>query len=83
MGLFEMNDESSQTIDSEKISEIKSILIESLVGTAGIMWIAGGIFATVKLYDVHWSLGWASGFIWVWGCWAAALYFDVKRFFNA
>ena len=77
-----MNDETRQIIGSRTSSEVKSILRESLVGTAGVMWVAGGIFATLKLYDVHWSLGWAGGFIWIWGCWAAALYFDVKRFFS-
>ena len=78
-----MNNESAQAIGSKTGGEVKSILIESLVGTAGVMWVVGGILATLKLYDVHWALGWAAGFIWVWGCWAAALYFDVKRFFRA
>lgn len=77
-----MNDEPSQIIASKTGNEVKSILIESLVGTAGVLWIIGGILATFKLYDVHWALGWSSGFIWVWGCWAAALYFDVKRFLH-
>ena len=75
-----MNNESGQIIGSKTDSEIKSILIQSLLGTAGVMWVAGGILATLKLYEVHWALGWLSGFIWVWGCWAAALYFDVTRF---
>lgn len=77
-----MNDDSSQIIGSNTGSRLKSVLIESLVGTAGVMWIVGGIFATLKLYDVHELLGWASGFLWVWGCWAAALYFDVRRYLN-
>lgn len=78
-----MNDETSRTIGSKTNNEVIAILRESLLGTAGVMWIVGGIFATLKLYDIHWSLGWASGFLWIWGCWAAALYFEVKRFFTA
>ena len=77
-----MSDETDQVIGSRTGSEIKSILFESLLGTAGIMWGAGGILATLKLYDIHWALGWFAGFIWVWGCWAAALYFDVKSYFR-
>jgi hypothetical protein len=54
----------------------------SLLGTVGVMWAIGGILAILNLYDVNWILGWVSAFIWIWGCWAAALYFDVKRFIN-
>ena len=78
-----MSDESGQNVGSKMGGQIKFILIESLVGTAGVMWLVGGFAATLKLYDLNWALGWSGGFIWVWGCWAAALYFDVKRFFSA
>ena len=61
---------------------LKKILMESLIGTGGIMWVAGGIFIVINLYDFNWIVGWIAAFVWIWGCWAAALYFDVKRFFN-
>ena len=77
-----MSEEITPAIGTKSAAEIKTILVESLLGTAGIMWIVGGILAILSLYEVHWALGWLSGFVWVWGCWAAALYFDVKRFFN-
>ena len=77
-----MNDDLGKNIGSVSSPDLKAILIDSLLGTIGVMWIIGGILAILNLYDVHWTLGWLSGFVWVWGCWAAALYFDVKRFFN-
>jgi len=78
-----MSEELRQVIGSKTNSELKSILVESLIGTAGVMWVIGGILAILELYDVHWALGWLAGFVWVWGCWAAALYFDIKRFFHS
>jgi TctA family transporter len=75
-----MNDELNQTLGSKSTDDLKAILITSLLGTIGVMWTIGGILAILHLYDVNWILGWLSAFIWIWGCWAAALYFDVKRF---
>ncbi len=77
-----MNDDLNQNIGSKSTADLKSRLIDSLLGTVGVMWIIGGILAILTLFDAHWILGWLSAFIWVWGCWAAALYFDVKKFFN-
>jgi len=77
-----MNDETAQSIGSGTESDLKPILIQSLVGTAGVMWVIGGFLGTLKLYDLHWALGWLGAFLWVWGCWAAALYFDLPRFFR-
>ncbi len=77
-----MNDDLSQNTSSESRADLKSILITSLLGAIGVMWIIGGILAILNLYDVHWLIGWVSAFIWIWGCWAAALYFNVKRFFS-
>lgn len=77
-----MNDDVNQDIGSKSSDDLKSILINSLIGTTGVMWVVGGILAILNLYGVHWILGWLSGFVWVWGCWAAALYFDVKSYFN-
>ncbi len=77
-----MNDDLNQNTSSESRADLKSILITSLLGAIGVMWIIGGILAILNLYDVHWLIGWVSAFIWIWGCWAAALYFNVKRFFS-
>ncbi len=77
-----MNDDLDQNIGSKSIADLKPILIDSLLGTIGVMWTIGGILAILTLYDVHWILGWLSAFVWVWGCWAAALYFDVKKYFS-
>ncbi len=77
-----MNDDVNQKIDSKSAADLKSLLINSLLGAIGVMWIIGGIVAILNLYDVHWLIGWVSAFIWIWGCWAAALYFNVKRFFS-
>jgi hypothetical protein len=77
-----MNDDLNQNIGSKSVADLRSILISSLLGTVGVMWIIGGILAILNLYDVHWILGWLSAFVWVWGCWAAALYFDVKSYFS-
>ena len=77
-----MNDDNNKDIGSNSAADLKSILVSSLLGTIGIMWTLGGIFVVLNLYDVNWLLGWLSAFVWIWGCWAAALYFDVKRFIN-
>ena len=77
-----MNDDLNQNNGSNSAAELKPILINSLLGTVGVMWSVGGILAIFALFDVHWILGWLSAFVWVWGCWAAALYFDLKRFFS-
>ncbi len=75
-----MNDDFNQNLGSKSDADLKSILINSLFGTVGVMWSIGGILAVLSLQDVHWILGWIAAFVWIWGCWAAALYFDVKRF---
>ncbi len=77
-----MNDEVLQEEGSRLNTGLKNILRESLLGTAGVMWVAGGIFIVFNLYEFNWVVGWIAAFVWIWGCWAAALYFDVKRFFN-
>lgn len=77
-----MNDEVLQEKGSRLNNGLKNILRESLLGTAGVMWVAGGIFIVFNLYEFNWVVGWIAAFVWIWGCWAAALYFDVKRFFN-
>ncbi len=61
--------------------ESKRIVIGSLIGAIGFMWVVGGISLILAGFDEHWALGWLSLFVWVWGCGAAALYFDVKRLF--
>ena len=75
-----MNDDFNQNLGSKSAADLKSILINSLFGTVGVMWSIAGILAVLSLHDVHWILGWIAAFVWIWGCWAAALYFDVKRF---
>jgi len=77
-----MSGEIGQSFGDKSSAELKSILIDSLLGTIGVMWVVGGILAVVNLYALHWALGWLSGFVWVWGCWAAVLYFDLKRFLS-
>jgi hypothetical protein len=77
-----MNDDLDQNIGSKSTADLKSILIDSLLGTIGVMWIIGGFLAILTLYDVHWILSSLGAFVWVWGCWAAALYFDVKKYFS-
>ncbi len=62
--------------------ELKGILIVSLMGAIGFMWVVGGIAVILTGFDEHWALGWLSLFVWVWGCGAAALYFKVQRFFT-
>jgi len=60
--------------------EVRKILKTSLYGTIGFMWVVGGIATVLKLFDMFWLLGWISLFVWVWGCWAGAIYFDVKKY---
>jgi hypothetical protein len=43
------------------------------------MWVVGGIATVWTAFGIHWLLGWAALFIWVWGCWAGALYLDLAR----
>jgi hypothetical protein len=58
----------------------KEILKSSLLGAAGLMWVVGGIAAVWAAFDIHWLLGWGALFIWVWGCWAGSLYFNLARY---
>jgi len=60
--------------------ELKGIMLASLIATAALMWLVGGIALTMAGFEAHWALGWLSLFIWVWGCIAAGLYFKVQRF---
>ena len=62
--------------------ELKGILKNSLLGAIGFKWAVGGIAVILAGFDEHWAYGWAALFIWVWGCAAAALYFNVMRFFK-
>ncbi len=62
--------------------ELKGIIFASLLGAIGFIWVFGGIALTLAGFEEHWALGWLALFVWVWGCGSAALYFDVKRFFN-
>jgi len=60
--------------------ELKEIIVASLFGAIGLMWVIGGIALIMASFDEHWALGWLSLFVWVWGCLAAGLYFKVQRF---
>ena len=62
--------------------ELKGILKNSLFGAIGFMWVIGGIAVILAGFDEHWAYGWLALFVWVWGCGAAALYFNVMRFFK-
>ena len=61
-------------------NDLKGILKSSFFGALGVIWVTGGLAGVFELFDFHWALGWLGLFIWVWGCWAAVLYFDLKRF---
>jgi hypothetical protein len=61
---------------------LKAVLKPSLIGTAGVMWVVGGIASVWTAFGIHWLLGWAVLFVWVWGCWAGLLYFDLVRYFK-
>ena len=60
--------------------ESKRILKSSLIGTAGLMWVVGGIVIVWTVFGINWLLGWAALFIWVWCCWAGLLYFNLTRY---
>ena len=60
--------------------ETKQILKSSLLGTAGLMWVVGGIAVVWIAFGIHWGFGWAALFIWVWGCWAGLLYFNLTHY---
>jgi hypothetical protein len=62
--------------------QMRGVLKTSLFGAIGFMWVVGGIAAVLAGFDEHWVYGWVALFIWVWGCGAAALYFNVMRFFK-
>ncbi len=59
---------------------LKAVLKPSLIGTACLMWVVGGIAGVWTVFGIHWLLGWAALFVWVWGCWAGLLYFDLVRY---
>ncbi len=82
-----MNDELNEALNTSKESgpmndEMKGVMKTSLFAAIGFMWAVGGIAAVLAGFDEHWAYGWLALFIWVWGCGAAALYFDVMRFFK-
>ena len=62
--------------------ESKRILKSSLIGTASLMWVAGGSTTVWTVFGIHWLLGWGALFVWVWGCWAGLLYFNLTRYFE-
>ncbi len=62
--------------------ELKRIVTTSLIGAVGFMWVVGGIAVMMAGFDEHWALGWLALFVWIWGCGAAALHFNVMRFFK-
>ena len=63
-------------------NELKEVLVASFVGAIGFMWVVGGIAIILTGFDAHWALGWFALFVWIWGCGAVALYFNVQRFFS-
>ena len=82
-----MNDESQGELNTSKTPSpiddgLKAVLKTSLFGTIGFMWVVGGIAVILAGFDEHWAYGWAALFVWVWGCGAVALYFNVMRFFK-
>ena len=60
--------------------ELRRVMKSSLLGTIGLMWVIGGIAVIWTVFGIHWALGWLALFVWVWGCWAGVLYFDLKRY---
>jgi len=62
--------------------ELKGILVASLLLAIGFMWVFGGIAVILTGFDEHWALGWLSLFVWVWGCAAVGLHFNVQRYFK-
>ena len=78
-----MNDElNTSTKSSPMNDQMRGVLKTSLFGAIGFMWVVGGIAAVLAGFDENWVYGWVALFIWVWGCGAAALYFNVVRFFK-
>ena len=78
-----MNDELNISTKSSPLNDqMRGVLKTSLFGAIGFMWVVGGIAAVLAGFDEHWVYGWVALFIWVWGCGAAALYFNVMRFFK-
>ena len=61
-------------------AELMQVLKTSFFGALGVTWAVGGLVAVVALFNFHWAVGWVALFVWVWGCWAAYLYFGLKRF---
>lgn len=62
--------------------ELKGVLKTGLFAAIGFMWAVGGIAVILVGFDEHWAFGWGALFVWVWGCAAAAIYFNVLRFFK-
>ena len=82
-----MNDELNEALNTGKESapmndEMKGVVKTSLLATIGFMWAIGGIAVILAGFAEHWAYGWSALFIWVWGCAAAGLYFNVLRFFK-
>jgi hypothetical protein len=75
-----MNEEVDQNNELPAADNLFEILKKSLLGTIAVMWTVGGIVTILNLFNLHWFLGWVSAFVWLWGCWAAVLYFDLKRY---
>ena len=48
-----MNDDLNQNLGSKSAADLKSILINSLLGTIVVMWTFGGILAILNLFDVN------------------------------
>jgi hypothetical protein len=63
-------------------NQMKGILKDSFVGAIGFMWAVGGIAVILAGFEEHWAYGWLALFVWVWGVVAAALYFNVMRYFK-
>ena len=77
-----MNEDTDQNVAAAGPGDARDLMKRSLLATVGIMWTIGGIVAIFGLFEMHWLLGWLSAFVWLWGCIAAVLFFDLKRFIN-
>ena len=53
-----MNDDLNQNIGSESTADLQSILINSLLGTIGVMWILGGILAVLRPQKAACAIDW-------------------------
>jgi hypothetical protein len=62
--------------------DMKGIITTSLFAAVGFMWVVGGVAVILAGFDMHWALGWLALFVWIWGCAAAAIHFNVRRFFD-